>query len=91
MRDPVRVREGDWEYTIPKARVTDGVKVLDKDAVAANGKPLDPKPVTAMGTPAPGSKTERRRAAKKAAPKTSGADSSGKDAGQTSADTDKEN
>lgn len=92
MPEYVRVREGAWEYTIPKHRVTEGLEVLDKDPLAPSGKPASPKPVTALGTPAPGSKQERRRAAKKAAtPQASEADSPGVDAGQTSAEPEQEN
>lgn len=86
MTDLVRVREGNWEYTLPKKRVPEGMKVLDKPATARNGKALPPKPVTPLGTPAPGSKQERQRAAKK----TSGANDSGKDAGHSSAETEEE-
>lgn len=82
----VRVREGDWEYSIPEHRLADGLKVLDKDALAPSGKPAAPKPVTPLGTPRAGSKQDRRRrATKKAAPKTTGASVSGEDAGQKSA------
>ncbi len=87
MTENVRVREGGWEYSIPKSRLTDGVEVLSKPAVAPSGRLLPPKPVTPLGTPAPGSKQERKRAAKK----TSGAPDSGKNAGQTSAAPEKEN
>ena len=87
MPEYVRVREGAWEYTIPTHRVTDGVEVLDKDALTPSGKPAPPKPVTPLGTPAPGSKQERKRAAKK----TSVAPSPGEDAGQTSAELEQEN
>lgn len=80
-----RVREGGWEYSIPEHRVTDGVEVLDKPATHPSGKPLPPKPVTPLGTPAPGSKQERKRA------QTSGAQDSGENAGQTSAAPKKEN
>lgn len=86
MPDYVRVREGKWEYSIPKRRVTEGVEVLDKDALARNGKPLPPKPITDLGTPAPGSRQERQRAKK-----TSGASVPGEDAGQSSATPEQEN
>lgn len=76
----VRVREGDWEYSIPKYRLAEGLEVLDKEALAPSGEPIPPKPVTALGTPAPGSQQERQRAAQ-----TSAAQSPGVDAGQTSA------
>lgn len=80
MTDHVRVREGNWEYTIPKRRVTDGVEVLDKDPYAPSGKPAAPKPVTPLGTPAPGSKKERERTNK-----TSEAKALGEVAGQSAA------
>lgn len=83
MTDYVRVREGGWEYTIPKSRVADGVEVLDKDPLGTNGKPAPPKPVTKLGTAAPGSKQARK--------KTSGARASGGDAGQSSASSEQEN
>lgn len=80
-----RVREGGWEYSIPAEHVTDGVTVLDKPALHPSGKPFPPKPITPLGTPAPGSKKDRQRATQ-----TTGAQGSGEDAGQTSATT-KEN
>lgn len=76
-----RVREGGWEYSIPATRVTDAVEVLDKRALAPSGKPIPPKPVTDLGTPATGSKRDRQRTATK----TTEVDSPGKDAGETSA------
>lgn len=80
MTKHVRVREGNWEYSIPEFRKAEGLEVLDKPALAPSGKPIPPKPVTALGTPAPGSQQERKRN-----PKTPEATSPGKDAGQTSA------
>ena len=82
----VRVREGGWEYTLRRDMVPkdDRVTVLDKDPLAPNGTPAPPKPVTALGDPAPGSKQARKRSQ-------TSADRGGKDAGQTSADTTKEN
>lgn len=82
----VRVREGAWEYSIPEHRLADGLDVLDKPALAPSGKPLPPKPVTQLGTPAPGSKQERKRDQK-----TTGAKVSGEDDGQTSAALEQEN
>jgi hypothetical protein len=88
MAEYVRVREGRWEYTLRKGHVPKGVTVLkDKDPLSPSGKPAPPKPVTDLGTPAPGSKQERKRAAKK----TSAAKSRGVDAGQTSAKPETEN
>lgn len=88
MPDHVRVREGGWEYTIrKKKRPPKGLEVLDKDPYAPSGKPAPPKPVTKLGTPAPGSKQERARTAKK----TSGGKSPGGDAGQSSAAPEQEN
>lgn len=81
-----RVRENGWEYSIPVGRVTDGVEVLDKPATAPSGRPLPPKPVTALGDPAPGSKKDRERAQK-----TTRANGSGEDAGQKSAAPEQEN
>lgn len=80
-----RVRESGWEYTIPARRVADGVEVLDKPALAPSGKPITPKPVTPLGTPAPGSRQERKRGNQ-----TSEANVLGEDAGQSAA-PDKEN
>ena len=85
MPDYKRVRENGWEYSIPASRVTEGVEVLDKPALHPSGKPLPPKPVTALGDPAPRSKQERARAKK-----TSRAQGSGEDAGQSSATPEKE-
>lgn len=102
MSDPyelVRVKDNTTrhEYTTERRFVVDGLTVLDKPAAAPSGKPLPPKYHSPLGTPAPGSKQERRRqtakkaAAKKAAaPKDTGAKGSGTDAGQTSADPTKE-
>lgn len=81
----VRVREGDWEFSVPEHR-RGGLEVLDKAALAPSGKPLPPKPVTALGTPAPGSKKERQRAQK-----TTEANALGEDAGQSSATPEEEN
>lgn len=83
MTDYVRVREGKWEYSIPAHRVTDAVQILDKPAVAGSGEAIPPKPVTALGTPAPGSKKDRTQ-------QTFGAQGSDENAGQTSATTEKE-
>lgn len=92
MTDYVRVREGDWEYSIPEHRLADGLNVLDKDALAPSGKPLPPKPVTPLGTPRAGSKQERSRATKEAATKkTTGASGPGETAGQKSAALEQEN
>jgi hypothetical protein len=63
----VRVREGNWEYTIPEDRVSEGVTVVDKPTHAPSGDLLPPKPVTTLGTSAPGAR--RKRATKKAAAK----------------------
>jgi hypothetical protein len=99
MTDYVRVREGAWEYSPQRHQIADpeAVEFLDKPATHPSGRPLEPKPVTPLGTPGAGSKQERRRATKKtaakkaAAPKTPEADSPGKDAGQTSATPETEN
>jgi hypothetical protein len=89
MTSYVRVREGKWEYSIPESRLPDeapeGFEVLDKSPFAPSGKLAPPIPVTPLGTPAAGSKQERQRAAK-----TSGANSPGKNAGQTSATPEEE-
>lgn len=82
MTDYVRVREGGWEYSVEKRLLPEGLEVLDKSPYAPSGKVAPPKPVTPLGTPAPGSKQERRRTTKK-----SEAARQGTDAGQSSAKT----
>ena len=78
------------EYTTERRFVVDGLTELDKPATHPNGTALPPKYHSPLGTPAPGSTQERARTAKKAAPKDSGAQGSGTDAGQTSANPSKE-
>lgn len=80
MADHVRVREGGWEYSIEKRLLPEGLEVLDKSPYAPSGKVAPPKPVTPLGTPAPGSVQERKRETRK-----SEASSRGTDAGQSSA------
>lgn len=52
--------------------IQEGQKRIDKAAVDGNGLPLEPKYRTALGTPRPGSKVDRRRAQNAAAKKTAG-------------------
>lgn len=59
--------------------------VIEKDPFDADGRPAAPKPNLPKGTPLPGSIQERRRI------QASGANDSGNNDGQTSADTTKEN
>lgn len=86
MTDYVRVREGAWEYTLRRDQVPNDerVTVLDKNALAPNGTPAPPKPVTPLGEPAPGTKKARERN------QTSAASRGGDNAGQASADPKKE-
>lgn len=83
----VRVREGGWEYTVERRLLPDDdrLTVLDKDPYGPSGDPAPPKPVTDLGTPAPGSKKERERA------QTTAANRGGDGAGQKSAAPEKEN
>lgn len=89
MPDYVRVRDESTghEFTIPRGRLTDGLKVIDKPAMTPSGRRRDVTYRLPLGTPRPGSKQERRRSTKK----TSEAASLGKDAGQTSATPEQEN
>lgn len=59
--------------------------VIDKNPFSADGRPAEPKPRLPLGEPLAGSAAERRRN------KTSGAQGSGEDAGQTSAAPETEN
>lgn len=86
IKDPVT---GD-EYTYDAAKVAAlGLEdhVTDKDPFGPDGRPAPVKPRLPLGEPLPGSKSDRTRAAKK----TSGAQGSGEDAGQTSAAPEQEN
>lgn len=94
MPEYVRVKDDvtRHEYTTEKRLLVDGLTVIDKPALAPSGLPVPVKYHSPLGTPASGSKQERKRAAAKktaakkaTASKDSGAQGSGTDAGQTSA------
>lgn len=83
IKDPV----SGAEYTYDDAKVVAlGLQdeVVDKPTRERNGKPAAAKPRMPLGTPRPGSAQDRRRT------QTSGDDTPGKDAGQSSADTEEE-
>lgn len=90
MTDYVRIKDpgtGD-EFTYDTAKVEAlGLQdyVIDKNPFGPDGRPAEPKPRLPLGVPREGSAAERRRN------KTSGAQGSGEDAGQTSATSEKEN
>ena len=84
VRDP----ETGAEFTYDDAKITAlGLQkyVVAKEPLGSDGLPAPTKPRMPLGEPRPGSASARRRTKK-----TTGAKSSGKDAGQTSA-ADKEN
>lgn len=92
MPDYLRVRdpESGAEYTYDTAKVEAlGLQdaVIDKDPLGPDGLPAPVKPRLPKGDPLPGSAQDRRRDGKK----TTGATSSGEDAGQTSAAPEQEN
>ncbi len=79
------------EFTYDAAKVELlglGDYVIDKDPYGPDGRPAPTKPNLPLGEPLPGSKADRAR---RAAKKTTGAQGSGQDAGQSSADPKKEN
>lgn len=77
------------EFTYDTAKVDAlglSAHVIDKPALGPDGLPAPTKPKLPLGEPLPGGDADRRRTRKQ----TAGATASGEEAGQSSADTDKE-